>query len=85
MHGRPKAAIYALSNCCSMIVPFCPEGDVPICPSGIGALLVESGWQWDLDLLDEVTTWLEAQGLSSKRSFIGLEYDDLEDTQRWDP
>ncbi len=56
---------------------------VPICPSGFSCFLLESGWSWSQELLDEAVAWLEAQDITSRETMVGVSFDDLCGMEKW--
>ena len=59
------------------------EAEIPVTPSGIACVLLDSGWSWSNELLQKCTTWLQEQGVRQRLDLCGLSMEDLTETEQW--
>ena len=59
------------------------EVEIPTTPSGIACVLLDSGWSWNNELLQQCSKWLQDQGIKERLDLKGLAMDDLSRTDQW--
>ena len=59
------------------------KAEIPFMPSGLACVLLDSGWSWGNETLQQCAEWLQDQGVNEKRDLVALAMDDLRGTDQW--
>ena len=81
--STPRFSIHAHAFRGSILHASMAEAEIPITPSGLACVLLDFGWSWDNETLQQCAKWLQDQGVNEKRDLMELAMEDLRGADQW--